>query len=392
MTGAPPIRVVVVDDHVMVLESVVRLLTSDERFDVVGMAATGAEAVEVTKYMRPDVLVIDFILPDVEAPEAIRQIRIFDSDVRVVTISGSGRPGALQASMKAGSTAWVRKTNTIQELRDAIVHAFSDLPIAYDQEAALPALDELVVHYQPVVSLDDGAIVGFEALVRRQHPVRGLLFPDTFLARAEETGYVEDIDRWVREKAIHQLAEWQKKFPSHPSRWMSFNLSAVNFTDSELSQSIAILLTDAGVNAADVVVELAESVLLNDSQQSQEFMDELNNGGVGLALDDFGTGITSISYIRKFPFNHLKLDISFTQEIPGSLRSLILAEEIGQLAKSMEMVGIAEGIERVEQLHALRDMGWKFGQGYLFSHPLDALACEALLPRSTLFVSSNTST
>jgi EAL domain-containing protein (putative c-di-GMP-specific phosphodiesterase class I) len=386
MTDRAPIKVVVVDDHVMVLESVVRLLTADDRFDVVGMASTGAEGVEVTRYMCPDVLVIDFILPDMEAPEAIRQIREFNDDVRVVTISGSGRPDALHASMKAGSSAWVRKTNTIQELRDAIVHAVEGEPIAIDQESTQPTLDELVVHYQPVVALEDGAIVGFEALVRWQHPVRGLLYPDAFLVHAEQTGYIEEIDRWVRERAINQLAQWQKTFPTTPSRWMSFNLSAVNLTDSEMSQSIAVLVTEAGLDASDVVVELAESILLDDDEQSQEFMEELNNGGIGLALDDFGTGITSISYIRKFPFNHLKLDISFTLEIPGSLRSLLLAEEIGQLAKSMEMVGIAEGIERVEQLHALRDMGWKFGQGYLFSRPLDAVDCEALLAKSTLFV------
>jgi EAL domain-containing protein (putative c-di-GMP-specific phosphodiesterase class I) len=387
MPDRSPISVVVVDDHEMILQSVVRLLAADAQIVVVGTALSGASGVEVTLRVKPDVLVIDFHLPDMDAPEVMRQLRAANSDVKVVTISGSERPGALYASIRAGSCAWVRKTRAIHELRDAIRHVAAGWPFANEEMEATPKPEQLVVHFQPIVALATGVIVGFEALVRWQHPERGLLYPESFLPYAEETGYIEEIDRWIRVRAVEQLAKWQEQFPTNPPLWMSINLSASDILDPGLFRSISNILSESNVDPQHLVVEVTESVLLDDSDATLTFLSQLNNVGVKLALDDFGTAFSSISYVRRFPFDHLKLDISFTAELPNSIRSMLLVEEIWHMADSLQMMGIAEGIERVEQLDALRDVGYKFGQGYYFSGGVSALACEELLTRANLMPS-----
>ena len=338
MNLKPPIRVVIVDDHEMILQSLVRLISADARFVIVGSALTALDGIEVLKRELPDVLVIDYQLPDMDAPEAIRIVRQILPEIKIVTFSGAERPGALYASMKAGSSAWVRKTRAIQELRDAITLVMRGDPFANDEIETLPKLEELEV-----------------------------------------------LDRWVRERAAHQLAQWQKQFPTMLPLWMSVNLSVSDLGDSELVSSIANLIARTGISASSLVIEITESVLLDDTQQTHNFLRRISDLGVGLALDDFGTAFSSVSYIHRFPFNHLKLDISFTDELPHSLRSMLLVEEIGHLADSMKMTGTAEGIERQDQLDALREIGWKFGQGYLFSPALPADECEQLFARSSMF-------
>jgi EAL domain-containing protein (putative c-di-GMP-specific phosphodiesterase class I) len=387
MKAPPIVTVVIVDDHEMILQSLARLLSADPCIDVVGTGLTGTEGVEVTRRLKPDVLVIDYHLPDMDAPEVIRQLQDTGSQTKVVTISGSDRSGALYASIRAGSSAWVRKTRAIHELRDAIRRVASGAPYANEEMTALPQEDELVVHYQPIVSLGTGRIVGFEALVRWQHPDRGLLYPDSFLSYAEETGYVEVIDRWVRGHAVQQLARWQREIPADPPLWMSVNVSASDILDPDLSQSITEILASAHVHPSSLVVEITESVLLDDTEATMMFLTKLNETGVRLALDDFGTAFSSVSYLRRFPFDHLKLDISFTAEVTSSVRSRILVEEIWHMTDSMKMTGIAEGIEEPEQLAALRDIGFEFGQGFLFSHAVSASECDTLLTKESLIPS-----
>jgi EAL domain-containing protein (putative c-di-GMP-specific phosphodiesterase class I) len=360
------------------------VLVADPCIDVIGTAVTGAQGIELVQILQPDVLVIDYHLPDMDAPEAIRRVRESNLDTRVITISGSGRPGALYASIRAGSSAWVSKTRTIHDLRDAIHSVAAGSTYANDEMEGLPATDDLIVHYQPVVDLNDGHIVGFEALVRWQHPDRGLLYPDSFLAYAEETGHVEVIDKWVRETAVRQLSTWQHQFAAEPPLWMSVNVSTSDLLDPELFHSFSETLAAADVDPRTLVVEITESVLMNDSQSTMDFLVSLHGIGVKLALDDFGTGFSSVSYIRRFPFDHLKIDMSFTAEITSSVRSKILVEEIWHMIDALSMTGIVEGIETEAQLAALVDIGFEFGQGFLFSHGLSARECESLLSRPSL--------
>jgi EAL domain-containing protein (putative c-di-GMP-specific phosphodiesterase class I) len=139
------------------------------------------------------------------------------------------------------------------------------------------------------------------------------------------------------------------------------------------------MVTGASIDPSDLVIEITESVLLEETEQTMHFLRRLKEFGVGLALDDFGTAFSSLSYVRRFPFDHLKLDISFTSELPHSTRSMLLVEKICHLATSMEMKCIAEGIELQQQADALLGVGCEYGQGYLFSRPLPAPECEALL-------------
>jgi len=160
---------------------------------------------------------------------------------------------------------------------------------------------------------------------------------------------------------------------------MSVNISASDISDSDLFESILGIVTGAGIDPTDLVVEVTENVLLDDTVQTMDLLTRLKGLGVGLALDDFGTAFSSLSYVRRFPFDHLKLDISFTAELPHSVRSMLLVEEICHLATSMEMKSIAEGIERREQADALRGIGCEYGQGYFFSRPVPAADCAGLL-------------
>ncbi|MGO9559622.1 MAG: EAL domain-containing protein [Acidimicrobiales bacterium] len=379
MSDEPVIRIVVIDDHEMFLQSVVRLLQEDLRIIVVGTAMTAAQGVEITQQERPDVVIIDYHLPDGDAPEAIKRLLEVHPEGKIITLTGSEVPGALYASMRAGSSAWVRKTRAIQELRDAVHHVAAGRPVANLEMESLPALDQLVLDYQPIVALADGRIVGFEALVRWLHPERGLLYPSAFLPLAEETGFIAEIDQWACRQAARQLADWQQRSSPTPRMWMSVNLSANDLSDPDLFGSISAIVTDTGIDPADLVVEVTESVLLDDTQQTMDFLTGLKGLGIGLALDDFGTAFSSLSYVRRFPFDHLKIDVSFTAELPHSTRSMLLVEAIHHLAMSVGMTEVAEGIEREEQADALRSIGWQYGQGYLYSRPVPASECEALL-------------
>ena len=373
------IRVVVIDDHEMILQSLVRLLRDDPMIVVVGKALNAKTGLEVTLQERPDVVIIDYTLPDMDAPEAIELLREQCPEVKVITLSGSERPGAFFASMRAGSSAWVTKTRAIQELRDAVRRVAAGLPVKSEEMAALPPLDQLEVHYQPVVDLASTRTVAFEALVRWQHPRRGLLYPDAFLPLAEASGFIVEIDQWIWEQAIFQLMEWQSRFPRKPNVRMGVNLSASDLSATGPIEGIADIVGRSGVDAGDLIFEITESVLLADTAPTMGFLAQLKGLGVMLALDDFGTAFSSLSYIRRFPFDDLKLDISFTSELPHSTRSMLLVEEICHLARSMEMTVIAEGIERQEQADALLGIGCDYGQGYLYARPLTATDCEERL-------------
>jgi EAL domain-containing protein (putative c-di-GMP-specific phosphodiesterase class I) len=378
------VRVVVVDDHEMILQSVVRLLTADARIDVVGTAQTAVEGIEVVTQLCPDVLVLDYHLPDMEAPEAIGILRVATPTVKVVTISGSDRPGSYFESMQAGSAAWVRKTRAIQELRQAILRVAAGEPYVRDEIEADPDLDQLLVHYQPIVSLVDKVIVGFEALVRWQHPDRGLLFPDAFLPHTVETGFVEEIDRWVIQQATGQLALWQEKFPRPPRLFVSVNLSACSLTNSRLAENISTEIDHSGIQANDVVVELQESFLVDRPAETLALLTKLSAIGTRLAIADFGAPLSKISYVHRIPFQCVKIARSFTRELPAATGTVRSIDAVANVAQSMSSMCIAEGVEKTSQFDALCHLGVQFGQGFLFSPPVRSVVCDVLLARTSL--------
>jgi EAL domain-containing protein (putative c-di-GMP-specific phosphodiesterase class I) len=369
-------RVVVVDDHEMILESIIRLLAADARINVVGTALTGSDGIEKVRDAMPDVLIIDYHLPDMDAPEAITIIKEFDPQVRIITLSGSDRPEEQLASLRAGSTAWIRKTRAIQELIDAIIVASTSSPVAPEPIAMQPTLDQLVVHYQPVMRFDNDQIIGIEALVRWEHPENGLLLPEAFLPRAIETGFIEAIDGWVRDQAFRQMVAWQSRFPSVPRVWMSVNLPGNAVTNPRFMKLLKNSIVETGIDARDVMVEIPESVLLDDPDSTFDFLTKLNGIGVRLALENFGSSFSPIAYIHRVPIDCLKIDRSFTAELPESMGTYWLIECIAKFAGSMGMMCIVEGVERFEQIASIKSMGLNLGQGSFLSSPMNARDCE----------------
>lgn len=385
-----PVRVVVIDDHEMILQSVVRLLTADSGIDVVGTALTAGEGIELVTKLRPDVVVIDYLLPDMSATEAIKILLSVLPDVKVVTISGADRPGSFYESMRAGSSAWVRKTRAIQELRLAIHSVALGEPYVSEESEVQPKLDELVVHYQPIVSLDTWRIVGFEALVRWQHPERGLQFPESFLPHMIETGFVEEIDRWVVQQATRQLALWHEKLPSRSEVFISVNMSSNTLSNPGLSEFVAEELRHSGLRQKDLVIELKELFLVTEHEGTVELLAKLRAVGGRLAVADFGASFSQISYIHKIPFDFVKIGRSLTRELPGSSGTAWHVDSVATVAQSMSTACIAEGIETMAQLDALRSIGVNFGQGFLFSPAVRAAVCEALLAQPSLLPLSAT--
>lgn len=298
---------------------------------------------------------------------------------KVAFRSGAGRAETLYQSLRAGTSVWASRSSVLRDLRQGRRGAAGRRRLQRSGIPARPSEHELVVHYQPIVDLQRGHTVGFEALVRWQHPARGLLSPDTFLPTAEEDGFITEIDRWSRDRAIRQLGEWQRRFPSVAPPTMHVNLSGRSLSDPDLLSSLRETIEEAGVDPADLVVELTETVLIDDDPATTEIVAGLKGLGVGLALDDFGTAFSSISYLRRFPIDYLKLDASFVREIPGSSRATGLVIGVNHLAAAVGTAIVAEGIERPEQAAALRSMGCRFGQGYLYSRPAAAAEFEELL-------------
>jgi CheY-like chemotaxis protein len=248
------IRVVVIDDHEMILQSIVHLLQMDPEIVVVVAALSAAQGFEITPQGRPDIVIIDYHLADMDAPEAIKRLLGIHPEVQIITFSGMDLPGSQYASMKAGSFAWVRKARAIQELRDTVKHVVAGHMIVGEEMESLPTMDQLAVRYLPLLELSSGRIIGFEALIRWQHPQRGLLYPDSFLQVAQETGFIADMDKWVRGQVLDQLAKWQKSYPSTSRLWMSVNLSASEVTDPELFESISQAVEAAGIVRTQPVV------------------------------------------------------------------------------------------------------------------------------------------
>jgi diguanylate cyclase (GGDEF)-like protein/PAS domain S-box-containing protein len=238
--------------------------------------------------------------------------------------------------------------------------------------------NEFVVHYQPEVSLSTGKIVGFEALVRWEHPERGLLLPDQFVPLAEETGLIVPIGEAVLEEACRQAKEWHERRPSDPPA-MGINLSARQFREPGLTESVARIIDETALEPSSLFLEVTESTAMRDALATATALEELQGLGVGTILDDFGTGYSSLSYLERFPVDFVKIDCSFVgglDEYPGAK---MLVSAMISLAHALDLKVIAEGVETEEQFERLRGMECDLAQGHLFSEPLTAKEAADLL-------------
>ncbi|BBD68149.1 response regulator receiver modulated diguanylate cyclase/phosphodiesterase [Nostoc commune NIES-4072] len=241
---------------------------------------------------------------------------------------------------------------------------------------------EFLVYYQPIISLVTGRISGFEALVRWQHPIRGLVSPIEFIPVAEETGLINAINTWVLQSACHQLSIWQH-YPVTPEPLtMSVNLSARLFLQPNLVEQIDRIISENKINPAYLELEITESVIMENTNAIEIILQQLKQRQIKLIMDDFGTGYSSLSYLHSFPFNALKIDKSFVKRMQENKENMGLVPAMIGIANSMGMSAIAEGVETQEQLIQLRSLNCNFAQGYLFSKPIEQQLVIKLLALS----------
>jgi EAL domain-containing protein (putative c-di-GMP-specific phosphodiesterase class I) len=240
-------------------------------------------------------------------------------------------------------------------------------------------LEQLRLFYQPIVSVLDGGIAGIEALLRWDHPRHGLLPPAEFIPLAEETGLIVPIGRWVLGQAWTQLAQWQAGPGFRLPLRVSVNVSARQLVDDHLVKVVAELLEQSELRPSQLILEVTESMLMTDTDERVAILRELQALGVRLALDDFGTGYSSLGYLRRLPFNALKLDRSFVSGLDQTATDPQIAAAIIEMARALTMTVIAEGVETDAQLDCLRRLGCHFAQGYYFARPMPADELSTLL-------------
>ena len=239
--------------------------------------------------------------------------------------------------------------------------------------------NELAVYYQPIVSLESGQLMGFEALVRWQNPARGLLRPAEFIHLAEETGLIIEIDRWVLREACLQMSEWKRNFPEALPLTISVNMSGRYITQPDLIPTIARVLNETGLNPENLKLEITENAIMENNQATREVFARLQSIGIQIQIDDFGIGYSSLGYLSQFPVNALKIDQSFVSKMDEDSSHMKIVQAIVSLTHRLGVGVIAEGLETSSQLEQLRALNCGYGQGYLISEPLDHESAQLLL-------------
>jgi diguanylate cyclase (GGDEF)-like protein/PAS domain S-box-containing protein len=298
-------------------------------------------------------------------PTASAELLIRDADAAMYRAKESGRARCVlfDADMRASAR---RRLEVERELRHALDR------------------DELALHYQPVVNLRTGEITGLEALVRWQHPKRGLLDPSEFVPIAEDSGLIEPIGRWVQEHACRQILDWHEQRPDARPFDVAVNLSARQVAHRDLPATIEEIIDRTGLDPVHLRLEITESVLVEESATAIASLEALNEIGVRLVLDDFGTGYSSLAYLNRFPFHALKIDRSFVDALGIEQERTAIVEAIIGMARALSLDVIAEGVENEVQLAELRRLGCDYAQGHLFHAAMPAGEVSRLLREGAL--------
>ncbi len=253
-----------------------------------------------------------------------------------------------------------------------LLHLETDLRRALERQ-------EFFIQYQPLVALDNFSLRGFEALVRWQHPERGLISPMDFIPVAEDTGQILSIGQWTLHEACRQMRRWQKRYPADPPLSISVNLSGRQFAQPNLIEQVKMILEDTKIDPRCLKLEITESVVMESIDTATDMLRQLRALGVQLSIDDFGTGYSSLSYLHRFPIDTLKIDRSFVTQMVDNNENIEIVRTIVMLAQNLGMDVVAEGVETKEQLALLRKLGCENGQGYFFSRPVSVGGAEKII-------------
>jgi EAL domain-containing protein (putative c-di-GMP-specific phosphodiesterase class I) len=258
-----------------------------------------------------------------------------------------------------------------------LAHEAAMLQVERDLRRAI-AQDELTLRFQPIVCLEDGRLQGLEALVRWNHPGRGLLGPQAFLPVAEASGVIVELDRWVLGAAARQLQAWEAD-PVLRLVPVSVNFSGRHVVHPRVVEDVQRTLRQFGVDPGRLIIEVTETSFVEDFQTAASVLAALRDQGVGICLDDFGTGYSSLGYLRQFGFDRLKIDRSFIQRIGDSPADEAIVRSIVALAEALDLTLTAEGVETAGQRAVLQRLGCRDAQGFLFARPMDVPQLQAWL-------------
>ncbi|MEW6405422.1 MAG: bifunctional diguanylate cyclase/phosphodiesterase [Chloroflexota bacterium] len=283
-----------------------------------------------------------------------------DADIAMYSakVSGKNRYAIFDVSMR-------QQADTVMKLESGLRNAIQN--------------EEFRLHYQPIFSLKAQRLTGFEAVLRWQHPERGLLYPADFMRAAEESGLIVPIGHWVLREACQQMKQWQMQFKTEPPLSISINLSGRQFAQSDLVQQIESTLKETSLPAESLFLQVTEMTLIGDIEKAVTRIEQLRALGVGIEIDDFGTAYSSLGYLRHLPVNNLKIDRSFISTLGASKSGVPIIRAIIAMANSLDMKVIAEGIETAEQMKNLIQMECEYGQGFLFNTPVDGNAAQKLI-------------
>ncbi|MCT7964945.1 EAL domain-containing protein [Laspinema sp. D1] len=311
--------------------------------------------------------------PGYERPEDLLR----DADIAMYRAKarGKARCEVFDSTMLENAVAQLNLENDLR--RSILKNSEENLPSQPNLEGS-----EFLLHYQPIVALDTGLLSGFEALVRWQHPERGLVYPGEFISVAEETGLILPLGEWVLREACLQMQQWHEQFKTPERLSISVNLSGQQLGQPDLLARIDRILEETRLDPSSLKLEITESVLMENAASAAELLEQLRARNIHLCIDDFGTGYSSLSHLAQFPINTLKIDKSFVMGMEGDNESSEIVRAIATLAHNLGMYVTAEGVEKEQHLVQLWSLHCDYGQGYFFSRGLDSVAAQKLLEKS----------
>ena len=328
------------------------------------------------------VLVAERIQEAIKRPFAVRGTEVFTTASIGIAPAAAHYTRAEEVLRDADIAMYRAKSlgKSRHELFHAGMHASAVALLELESDLRRAAeRDELRLHYQPIVDLASGALIGFEALLRWEHPQRGLVYPDQFVGVAEETGLIVEIGWWTLREACRQMNQWQERWDEERRLTLSVNISGRQFGHPAVVQRVREALDASGLPARCLALEITESVVMDESEQAAGRLEALRALGLQLHIDDFGTGYSSLSYLHRFPVHTLKIDRSFVGRIGPQGENAEIVRTITRLAHNLGLKVIAEGVETPEQCLHLRNMLCHYGQGYHFSEPADAAGALAMI-------------
>jgi len=379
---------------------------------------SGEEALALVAEQPPDLILLDIMMPGMDGFEVANQLKgnPATANIPIIMLSALSEPSARLSGLQTGAEEfiskpvervelWLRVRNLLrlktygdqlkshslmleQQLRERGTETAKmnvhDLALLDLENALRQAVvrSDFQLHYQPKLDLASGTVCGLEALLRWNRPGYGAVSPAVFVPILERLGLIVTVGRWVIASVCQQIAAWQRSAVGAIE--VSVNVSAHQLIDGDLITDIGKLLAEAGVAPRWLEVELTESSLMENTQHTITSLQHLRDLGVRIAIDDFGTGYSSLAYLRRFPLDTLKIDIAFIREVTSNPQDAAIARTIIELAHSLKLRTVAEGVETPAQLAFLKEAGCDQLQGYLFSRPLPVAALEQWLTGSTL--------